>query len=151
MKLPMDFFGKARALSGTQTPWDIESGSNKAVCCVPIEFNGPGTGFSPEDLFLQSIISCFTGTMKVFAENSKVKYAGFDVEGVLTVDKNTDNQIVMKHVLLKIYPKGLESLEKFKVLAEKAIKSGFILNSVKTQLEYEIHENTDDRSNGVVG
>lgn len=138
MKLPIKFFGKATAEAGIQTAWQVECATNKTNCCVPVEFNGPGSSFSPEDFFLLSLINCFTGTFKVYAEHSKVNYTDLNIEGVLTVDKNDTNQIVMKHVLLKIYPKGIEQAERFKHLVEKVMKSGFILNSVKTELEYEI-------------
>lgn len=150
MKLPLKFFGKANTLAGTQTPWHVESSVNKATCCIPVEFDGPGKGFSPEDLFLQSLVSCFIGTFKVFAEYSKVKYSEINIEGVLTVDKNSENQTIMKHTLLKIYPKDVEQKDRFNHLAEKVMKSGFILNSVKTELEYEIfYENTDEGSYGL--
>ncbi len=138
MKLPIKFLGQAKTLEGIKAPWSAESGGNKVTCSVPVEFDGPGHGFSPEDLFLQSLMGCFIGTIKVYATHSKIRFSEIHVEAVLTVDKNSDNQIVMKHVLLKIYSKGVEQQERFKSLAQKVMKSGFILNSVKTEIDYEI-------------
>lgn len=135
---PISFFAQARSAAGIQTPWTLESQTIGSICAVPPEFEGPGGALSPEDLFTQALASCFVATFKVYAEKSKINFESLHVEAHLIADLNDLKKPVMKNCLLQVSIRGCESPERIKTLAEKAFKSGFILNSVKTEMALEL-------------
>ncbi len=118
-KLPIDFKSEALANGHFENTWAINSGPQKTQCGIPSEFGGMGGGFSPEDLFLQALINCFVGTFKVYAKASKVGFSNLAVKGNLSVDR----------------PDRIETI------VAKTIKDGFILNSVKSEIKYNLEIN----------
>jgi organic hydroperoxide reductase OsmC/OhrA len=138
MQLPLNFESSAKATSGTKTAWRVQSGSHEAECAVPPEFGGSGEGFSPEDFFAQALVNCFVGTFKVYAEASKVSFKELKVNATLTVDKNDQGQTVMSRCHLNIFINGAEQPDRVKTLVAKTLRSGFILNSVKTDLTHHL-------------
>jgi organic hydroperoxide reductase OsmC/OhrA len=135
---PVRFEARAEAKNGMRTAWMIQSGEFQTMCAVPPEFNGAGGGFSPEDLFAQALTNCFLATFKVYAEHSKLNYSEIIANAQLLVDLNEDRKPVMKSFQLKATIRQPSNVERAKVLAEKAMRSGFILNSVKTDLNFEL-------------
>ena len=140
-KYPMYFQAESLTQSGVQKTWTVTSKTSQndwtATCAVPPEFNGPGGGFSPEDLFAQALTNCFVATFKVYAENSKLDYDSLSAESVLTVDLDENKKPVMKKLKLVVSVLNPSNQDKAELLAKKAFQSGFILNSVKTEIEYE--------------
>ncbi len=148
--LPIVFHSEARADKNFENSWAITSGSSQAVCAIPIEFGGKGNGFSPEDLFLQAAINCFVGTFKVVAKLSKISFAEIHVSGKLTVDKSNDDRISMKTIDLNITVLDADRLDRIESIVAKSIRDGFILNSLKSEINYTLNlrtspsvENTD--------
>ena len=137
-KLPVNFFSEAQSTGQFENPWSIQSGTVNALCAVPVEFGGMAGGFSPEDLFLQSLMNCFIGTFKVYAKASRIHFTDLSVRGQLTVDHNEKRQIFMKSVFLKITVHGSDRPERIETLVAKTIRDGFILNSVKTEIRHSI-------------
>ena len=135
---PILFVAKSQATSGTQMTWTSTSGEIESVCAIPVEFEGPGGGLSPEDLFAQALTNCFLATFKVFAEKSRIKYSNVSAAAELTVDIGDDKKPVMKECLLKVSIAGSEMPERVRMIAERAFQNGFILNSVKTILSLEL-------------
>lgn len=137
MELPFHFKTIATASAGISSPWKLMSDQRATDVAVPPEFKGPGGALSPEDLYLQALVSCFVGTFKVYAENSRLQFESLNVVASLIVDKDDGGrQIVMKAVDMKIGFTNCEQPEKAQLLVAKVFKSGFILNSVKTQVSY---------------
>jgi len=91
---------------------------------VPPQFGGMEGRWSPEDLFLSSLASCFTTSFNAIAEYSKFEYADLEVEVEGTVAKTTTGYRFTGVVIrpkLKIAhegdeAKGLELLSKTKSL-----------------------------------
>lgn len=135
---PVAFHASAYSKSGIAVPWDIESQGLGTQCAIPPEFEGPGGAFSPEDLFAQAITNCFVATFKVYVEKSKLSFETLSVNTDLTVDLNDEKKPVMKKCLLKVVIAGSSNPERLRMLAQKAVSSGFILNSVKTELEFDL-------------
>ncbi len=135
---PIVFKSQAIAQFGKGNSWSIYSGENSALCSIPPEFEGPGGGFSPEDLFAQSLINCFVATFQVMSAQSRVSFDRVEVEGTLTVDKDESRQPRMKKFLLQIRLYSPSHPDRLKVLVKKAIESGFVLNSVKTTIEFKL-------------
>ncbi len=138
MKLPLQFKSESRSQSGTQITWTIESYGHQAVCAIPSEFGGPGGGFSPEDLFAQALTNCLVATFKVYAENSKLIFSNIHIETNLTVAMNDLKKVTMQKCHFNINLYQTLQPEKAELLIRKAFESGFILNSVKTELTYQL-------------
>jgi organic hydroperoxide reductase OsmC/OhrA len=135
---PMSFYAQAESPFGIDSLWKLQSQNMTASCAVPPEFEGPGGAFSPEDLFVQALTNCFIATFKVYTEKSKVQFAQVSVTAELIVDLNESKKPVMKKCLLKVKVAGCPTPERIKTLAEKALSSGFVINSVKTEVQMEL-------------
>ena len=137
-KLPINFSSEALASGDFEQAWLIQSGPVQSLCSIPSEFGGSGGGFSPEDLFLQAIMNCFLGTFKVYAKASRVTFSNIKVKGQLTVDQDESKKVSMKSVFLNIEFDGADRPERIETLVTKTMRDGFILNSVKSDIRYEL-------------
>lgn len=137
--LPVQFNSEAITTNNFEQPWMIKSGPTEFLCAIPPEFGGHGGGFSPEDLFLQAAINCFMGTFKVMAKLSKISFEKIQVQGRLIVDKNEENKTVMKSIHLDTLFSGVDRPDRVETLVAKVIKDGFILNSIKSDLTYNLN------------
>ncbi len=135
---PLVFKAEAHSISGVQSSWTMNSYSKETSCAIPPEFKGPGNGFSPEDLFAQALTNCLIGTFKVYAENSKLTFDQIKIQTELSVDTNESRKVCMKKCHLEIQLINPSSPEKALLLIKKSFESGFILNSVKTELTYNL-------------
>ncbi len=135
---PIEFQTKTSASAGIQTNWNIQSQEFELNCAIPFEFEGPGQALSPEDLYAQALTNCFVATFKVYAEKSHLQYSKVSCQGFLIVDLDDNKKPWMKSFKLVANIENTNNAEKAKLLAEKAFKSGFILNSVKTNLIFEL-------------
>lgn len=133
---PITFKSSAAAAGDFDKPWLIRSGGEQALCAIPAEFSGSAGGFSPEDLYLQSLMNCFLGTFKVFAKTSRISFTGLNVEGDLVVDQDETKKTIMKSCHLNIEIQGADRPDRLETVVAKVFKDGFILNSVKTQITY---------------
>lgn len=138
IQYPLSFFCQSQSQSGISSSWKTNSSNVESLCAIPPEFEGVGGGLSPEDLYAQALTNCFVGTFKVYAEKSGLSFENLQVNTELKVDLDEKKKPVMKSALLKIQISGGEKPERLKSLAERAIKAGFILNSVKTEIDYEL-------------
>ncbi len=138
-KYPIDFKAVSETKNGVGSTWSLESYGHKTTCAIPPEFNGPGGGFSPEDLFAQALTNCLIATFKVYAENSKLTFEDLKVSTTLSVDQIETRKVIMKKCHFIVTIAGASSPEKAQLLIKKSFESGFILNSVKTELSYELH------------
>lgn len=136
MNFPMAFKTVTESSPGIQTPWCSVSGSCSSDLAIPPEFEGPGGGLSPEDLFNQALSNCFLATFKVYAEKSKVTFEKISVESTLTLDLNESKQPVMKRLDVNVKIRNPSNADKVVMLAQRAAKNGFILNSVKTECHF---------------
>lgn len=143
--LPLQFSSEANANQEFGDAWSIRSGPMQATCAIPAEFGGVGDGFSPEDFFLQALINCFVGTFKVYAKASRLTFSNLNVKGQLTVDKNESMKICMKKAFLQIEIHGVNQPSRIETIVAKTLRDGFILNSVKTEIEHKllVHINTE--------
>lgn len=138
IQYPIQFSTKATALCGMSTSWKVRSSDFEMEIAIPPEFEGPGGTWSPEDLFAQALTNCFLATFKVLAEKSKVTYEGISVTGELTVERDEMKRPIMKAFHFLIQLNSPSDVERAKRLAEKALQSGFILKSVKTEISHEL-------------
>lgn len=145
IQYPMTFVAQSCAEPGMNRSWMVQSSEHQLKCAIPPEFEGSGGGLSPEDLFAQALTNCFVATFKVYAHHSRLVFQELLVHSNLIVDLDENKKPVMKKLILRAQIIGAENPEKAQMLATRAMKQGFILNSVKTELEYDISV-TDEKS-----
>ena len=138
IQYPISFTAKAHSKSGIQSSWFMESQNLEVQCAIPPEFEGPGGALSPEDLFAQALTNCFLATFKVYAEKSRVQFARISVTSELIVDLDENKKPIMKKCVLNVEISGCENEVRTRAIAERAFASGFILNSVKTELQFNL-------------
>jgi organic hydroperoxide reductase OsmC/OhrA len=139
LKYPMTFLANAHATSGRQSEWSAMTFVDRGLkCTIPKEFDGPGTGFSPEDFFILALMNCYVATLKVMAANSQLGFGSLDATASLTLDRDEGSSIPwMKCAHLKFLVQGVENEERFRRLMERVSKQCMIINSVKTSVHFE--------------
>ena len=142
IKFPLSFFGQAEASSPLALDWISEAKGLKVFCAVPPEFEGIGGSLSPEDLYLFSLQNCFIGTFKVYAHHSKLSFDKLKIKSELVVNKNESGKPCMKSILMIASFSGVIDQRKCGLLAHKVMENGFILQSVKTEINLEIQYTT---------
>ncbi len=135
---PKSFETEASVAQGTQSVWKSRSADHEVTVAIPPEFAGPGGALSPEDLYAQALMNCFVGTFKVLAENSKLSFESVDVRGTLLVDLDEKRRPCMHGFHFKINLAHPSDEARAQRLIDKALHSGFILNSVKTAITHEV-------------
>jgi organic hydroperoxide reductase OsmC/OhrA len=135
---PLHFESSTESEGGMNSLWKTRSDQFESTCAIPKEFQGPGGGLSPEDLYNQALTNCFVATFKVYAENSKLTFDKLIVDSKLVVDLDDRKKPVMKEFHLVARIQNPSNHEKAMMLAKKASEAGFILNSVKTEKYFEI-------------
>ena len=134
---PLHFSSQSSSLEGIETPWNVSASGIESRLTIPPEFDGPGGGLSPEDLFNQAITNCFIATFKVYAQMSKLSYEKVTAQSKLTVDVNENKKPVMKTLDVDVQIFGAADADKALRLAKRASESGFIINSVKTDCHFK--------------
>ena len=138
---PQHYHVRSSSPSGMQTTWSTRTHDGghqgELVCAIPPEFQGPGGGASPEDLYAMALANCFVATFKVFAEKSAVNFSSMEVEGDLTVDRDEKGVPWMAKFHLVAKVSGSSDAARVKTLLEKTSRSCLILNSVKTEKTFD--------------
>ena len=135
---PVRFSANSNALAGIATPWMSSSGEARSLeCSIPKEFGGPSSGFSPEDLYIFALASCYIATFKVIAANSKLVYESILADAVLTLDRDAGSPMPwMKQAVLSFTLHGATDEAKARRLMERVSKQCMIINSVKTDVHF---------------
>lgn len=104
------------------------------VVAPPAQFGGPGNEWSPEDLFMASIASCFILSFKAIARASKFSWVSItcDSEGVLDrLDGKTQfTKVITKATLVITATESVETAER---LLHKAEQSCLVVNSLTSE------------------
>jgi len=134
LKLPMTFEVEARSAGGIATPWTAQSNKFPPIpSSIPPEFMGPGTGYSPEDLFGIAVLNCLIATFKVYCEKAKVTFS--EIKGKALVKVNKEPSLVTLHIShIEIFfdVMGSSDPKKARELLDGAIKDCAISNSIKS-------------------
>jgi organic hydroperoxide reductase OsmC/OhrA len=136
---PMLFNVSSVSTSGIQTAWttQAEKFKHEIPMAIPPEFDGPGTGLSPEDLYAMALQNCFVATFKVFAEKSKLTFQSIHLTSTLEVDRDEKGRPWMARIHLKITLKGVVQPENARRILERTSQNCMILNSVKSEKTFE--------------
>jgi peroxiredoxin-like protein len=111
----------------------------KIEIATPPEFDGGVPGiWSPEHLFVASIVSCFMTTFVAISQNSGLEYESLRVKSVGTLGK-VDGKFMMTKVVLKpdLVILNEDLAEKAHRILEKAEAACLITRSVKSEVHLE--------------
>lgn len=140
IKFPLKFEIAASAKSGIQNSWSTHTGALPPIhCAIPLEFHGPGNGYSPEDLFAASILNCLIAIFKVYCEKRQVAFSEIKGKVVLTVDRAiAENLILVTHVDVHLEIFGASDVEKARKIMDSSAKDCIISNSIKAGKTFHI-------------
>lgn len=131
-KFPMRFEVYSDATSEVTCSWKLQSNSKEPICCsVPVEFGGPGGGYTPEDLFALSVISCITSAFKVNCEKKGESFKKVSMKAALTMNEGPEG-LHFPEIDIKVDVTGASDIEKVKTLLEEASKNCPVSNSIKS-------------------
>ncbi len=135
MSYPMFFNVSAMSQSGIQPTWKSTSQHfpYETLMAIPPEFEGPGGGYSPEDIYAMALTNCFIATFKVFAEKSRLQYKNISIQTSLSVNRNDKGQPWMDKAVFNIELSGVVQKENARRILEKTSQGCMILNSVMTE------------------
>lgn len=104
----------------------------------PLEFDGPGDAWSPEQLLLAAVESCFLLTFRAVAAASRIEFTSLSVEAEGTVDRNADGmrftEIVLRPRIMT--PPGVDPIRVRRAL-EKAERACLVSRSLATPVSLE--------------
>ncbi len=142
---PLVFKAAAESSSGIQSPWVAraaeQAGANTTAdipCAIPPEFDGPGSGYSPEDLFVLALVNCYIATLKVVAEKSKLSFTTINGSGQMTLNKNQAGEPGIENVQLRFEASGAANQERFQRMMERVSKQCMMINAVKCEVQFEL-------------
>jgi organic hydroperoxide reductase OsmC/OhrA len=107
------------------------------VCVTPPEFKkGIPDHWSPEHLFVSSVVACFFTTFLAISDSSKLQLKALAINGVGILDKDADGKEAITRI--DLYPKIVieagEDVAKAKKIAEKTEINCLIANSMKSEI-----------------
>jgi peroxiredoxin-like protein len=109
---------------------------------APPEFKGHDGVWTPEDLFVASVNSCFMTTFLAIAENSRLEFVSFKADAKGKLEKLNGWGFMMTEIVLKpkLVIRHRRDAERALRILEKAEKHCLISNSIKagTKLEPDI-------------
>ena len=110
---------------------------------APVEFDGPGDAWSPEQLLLAAVNACYLLTFRAMAHGSRVEFVSLAIESAGVVDR-ADTRTRFTEIVLRprvTIPAGADRARVERLL-EKAEKGCLVAASLATpvRLETEIVE-----------
>jgi organic hydroperoxide reductase OsmC/OhrA len=140
MKNATDFYYEAEVEWKQGRLGELKSkGLPSLAVAPPREFEGPGDRWTPEQLSVASITSCFMITFLAIAGNSKLELVSFRVSGRGKLEKVEGVGYQISEVVLKptLVIRSVADLDRAGRILEKAKKSCLITNSVKSLIKLE--------------
>ena len=136
---PLPHIYKAQ-LSGGSEGYAVVSvaGVPELRTAPPADFGGPGDAWSPEDLLMAAVESCFLLTLRAVARASKMEFDSLELAGEGTLDRKDGVTRFTEIVLrprLKL-PAGADRDKAMRVL-EKSEKACLISASLSTPVRLE--------------
>lgn len=137
LSFPMKFQVSAQATPGIKTLFEAKAHSNVSIsCAIPPEFNGPGGGYSPEDLYALALASCFLATFKVFTERTQTAFEKAEATATLTIERNEKGVPTISNIDLFVVVTGAKDREKVQKMCEEAEKNCLVSKAMKCSLRY---------------
>lgn len=138
IKYPMHFEGHVKSTKGMETPLQADAeGLPPINCAIPKEFAGPGGGYSPEDLYILSVLSCLIATFKVFAQKAGLEFGEISAKGTLMIDRNEQGIPELKKLDTEFTLTGVQDQEKAKTILAESEKYCLVSNAIKTEKSFQ--------------
>ena len=104
----------------------------------PLEFDGPGDAWSPEQLLLAAVDGCFRFTLRAVARASQLEFIALELASEGTVDRR-DGGLSFTEIVLRprlLIRAGTDQARALRVL-EKAKKTCLVSASLSTPIRLE--------------
>ncbi len=105
---------------------------------APLDFDGPGDAWSPEQLLVAAVEACFLLTFRAVARASQIEFVSLSVEGEGVVDR-VDRGLRFTEIVLRpriALPAGADTVRVRRAL-EKAERSCLVSASLATPVRLE--------------
>lgn len=138
---PLKFQTEAKSSSGVGTKWVAYGNELPPIeAAIPLEFSGPGGGYSPEDFFALALLNCLIAMFKVYCEKSNLSFQEIKGKVILTVDRvpgQAGFAMTQADVFLDV--SGASDADRVRKTLESAIKDCPVSNSIKTGKTFQIN------------
>lgn len=135
--LPHQYHVQAQGKPGENLDVCVDS-VPKLTVAPPAQFGGPGDEWSPEDLFMASIASCFILSFRAIAKASKFNWSSIQCDSTGTLErvegKTRFTKIITKATLVILATETIENAER---LLHKAEQSCLVVNSLTSESELQ--------------
>lgn len=105
---------------------------------APLDFDGPGDAWSPEQLLVAAVEACFVLTFRAVAKASRIEFATLSVEGEGVVDR-ANGTVRFSEIVLRprlALPAGADIVRVRRAL-EKAERACLVTASLSTPVRLE--------------
>lgn len=131
IKFPLAFEVNVEASEGVSTPWNSQSNAHTPITCsIPVEFYGPGGGYTPEDLFTLAILNCIIAEFKVSCYRKKVSFLAIKGKGRLTLDL-VNQKLVFSNIEITFEVEGTVHPDEVKKTLEESIANCAVCKCLK--------------------
>jgi organic hydroperoxide reductase OsmC/OhrA len=142
IKYPLYFSGNSASPSGISTSWSSgANGLSPIECAIPQEFNGPGGGYSPEDLMVMAVMNCYIATFKVFAEKATLNFESIEVSGTIEINRLDSGIVGVKSLKINVKLDGASDNSKAMMILEETRKNCLMANALRISCEFSMHIN----------
>jgi len=104
----------------------------------PVEFGGPGDAWSPEQLLLAAVGSCFHFSLRAIAQASRLDFISLELAAEGTVDRR-DGELWFTEIVLRprlLIPAGTDQ-ERARRVLERAEKTCLVSRSLSSPIRLE--------------
>lgn len=137
IQYPLSFEVSAESTSGIQSSFQaVAENLPPITCAIPQKFHGPGGGYSPEDLYALSVVTCFIASFKVFAERTKLEYNSIKGNGELIVDRDAKGKIGIQRLDMTFALNGVKDENQTKKILAEAEKFCLVSNAITIQKNF---------------
>ena len=110
----------------------------KLEVAPPANFGGPGDIWSPEDLFMSSITSCFILSFKAIARAAKLDWVSIECHSEGTLERVNGKTLFTTVVTqANLVVAAAESIENAEKLLHKADQTCLVSNSITCEIKLE--------------
>ena len=150
--LPHSYRATVAATAGLDTAWILRGDDlGDVFCAIPPEFEGPGSAWSPEHLFVGSAASCLAAMFKVLARNSRLSFSRLHVEGDGTLDRTDAGELRISRIDLHAELRIEHERDRARAtrLLEKARESSILFRSLNAEVGFTFEVETETISEPV--
>ncbi len=132
MKFPLEYEVYAEAGADLGSLGKAQANAQSPISwAIPVEFGGPGGGYTPEDLFALSVINCIMSAFKCYCHKYNLSFKTIKSKAILKMDKDVNNKFYFSEININLEVEGASNIENVKKQLEEAINNCPVSNSVK--------------------